>query len=342
MPHTTPSAVPPAVPTTALRSLTVSRMGLGCMGMTMAYGRKDPQEGIAAIRHALDRGVTLLDTADMYANGRNETLVGKAVAGQRDEAVIASKCGILTAPVLGLPRGVDGRPEYIRRSAENSLRRLGVETIDLYYLHRVDPRVPVEDSVGALSELVQRGLVREIGLSEVSAVQLRAAHQVHPVAAIQMEWSIVSRELESEVLPVARELGVGIVSYSPLGRGMLTAHAEAFRPGLLDYRRYLPRWSAAHREANLELAGRVRQIAERHQATAAQVALAWLLARGQDVIPIPGTSRPARVEENLGALELALDPADLKVLDALTASGPRYRTPGGVATRSAPADPTAP
>lgn len=305
-------------------------MGLGCMGMSLAYkGAPDPADGVATIHHALDRGVRMLDTADMYGNGGNEQIVGRAIAGRRDEVVLATKCGITTWPVVGLPRGTNGRSEYIRRSAEDSLRRLGTDVIDLFYLHRIDPRVPIEESVGALADLVERGLVREIGLSEVGAEDLRKAHATHPIAAIEMEWSIVSRELEADVVPVARELGIGIVCYSPIGRGMLSGDAAAMTPGLLDFRRFLPRWSRKNRPHNTRLVERVREIADAHGATPAQVALAWLLARGDDVVPIPGTSKPGRIDENLGAFDVELTADDLTVLDGLTAAGARYGRVGG-------------
>lgn len=318
-----------SIPTTALGTLTVPRMGLGCMGMTLAYGRRDPADGIATIHRALDRGVRMLDTADMYADGSNERLVGRAVAGRREDAIIATKCGITTLPILGVPRGVRGDAAYIRRCAERSLQRLGIDVIDLYYLHRIDPGVPIEESAGALSDLVRRGWVREIGLSEVSADDLRRAHAVHPVAAIEMEWSIVSRELEQDVVPVARELGIGIVSYSPISRGMLSGDPAGMTPGLLDFRRFLPRWSRANRAHNAELVERVREVAAGRGVTPAQVALAWVLARGEDVVPIPGTSRPARIDENLGAFDVDLTEEDLAVLDALTAAGDRYGRTGG-------------
>ncbi|WP_370646183.1 aldo/keto reductase [Brachybacterium sp. ACRRE] len=318
------------LPTTRIGALTVPRIGLGCMGMTMAYGRRDPEQGVATIRHALDRGVSLLDTADMYANGRNEKLVGRAIARRREDAVLATKAGILTVPGIGLPRGLSGRPEHIRARAERSLKNLGTDHIDLYYLHRVDPKVPIEESVGAMAQLVERGLVREIGLSEASAADLRRAHATHPIAALETEWSILTRDIEADALPVARELGVTVVPYSPISRGMLSGDAAAMRPGLLDFRRVLPRWSPKNREHNAGLVERIREIAEAHDATPAQIAIAWVLARGEDVVPIPGTSRPLRIDENLGALDVRLGAEDLAVLDALRAAGARYGRTGGV------------
>lgn len=317
------------LPTTTIGALTTARMGLGCMGMTLAYGRRDPADGIATIHRALDRGITLLDTADMYANGRNEQLVGAALAGKRDQALVATKVGFHTMPVIGLPRGLDGSPERIRARAERSLRNLRTDHIDLYYLHRVDPAVPVEESVGAIAELVERGLVREIGLSEASGENLRRAHATHPIAALETEWSILSRDLEDDALPVARELGVTIVPYSPISRGMLSGDASAMTPGLLDFRRFLPRWAPKNREHNAGLVERIREIGEQHGATPAQVAIAWVLARGDDVVPIPGTSRPRRIDENLGAFDVELTADDLAVLDALRAAGERYGRTGG-------------
>jgi aryl-alcohol dehydrogenase-like predicted oxidoreductase len=326
----TGGAVHSPLPTARIGSLIVPRMGLGCMGMTMAYGRRDPEQGAATIRRALDRGITLLDTADMYADGRNEKLVGRTMAGRRDEAVLATKVGFLTVPGIGLPRGLSGRPEHIRSRAERSLKNLGTDRIDLYYLHRVDPKVPIEESVGAMAELVERGLVREIGLSEAGAEDLRRAHATHPIAALETEWSILTRDIESEALPVARELGITVVPYSPISRGMLSGDAAAMTPGLLDFRRFLPRWSPKNREHNAQLVEQIRSIADAHRATPAQIALAWVLARGEDVIPIPGTSKPHRIDENLGAFDVDLTAEDLGVLDCLTAAGARYGRTGGV------------
>ncbi|SMX70811.1 aldo/keto reductase [Brevibacterium linens] len=317
------------IPRTRLGALEVPRMGLGCMGMSLAYGRPDPEAGVRTISHALDRGVGFLDTADMYANGSNEELVSRAIAGRRDEVVLATKCGITTVPGIGLPRGVNGDPAYIRRSAEASLARLGVDVIDLYYLHRVDPQVPIEESVGAMAELVERGLVREIGLSEVDPADLRRAHDTHPIAAVEMEWSIVSRELEDDIVPLARELGIGIVCYSPISRGMLSGDDAGLKPGLLDFRRFLPRWSRKNRAHNSRLVDTVKAVAARRGATPAQVALAWLLAKGEDVIPIPGTSKPHRLDENLGAFEVTLSDEDMHILNGLTAAGERYGRTGG-------------
>ena len=307
--------------------LTVSALGLGCMGMAMVYGRPDPVRARAAIARALDLGVTLFDTADMYGRGASERLVGHALRGRRDEVVLASKVGILSWPVVGIPRGVSGRPNYIRRSLEGSLRRLGTDYLDLYYLHRVDPDVPIEESIGAMSDLVAAGKVRELGVSEVTADELRRAYAVHPIAAVQSEWSLFSRELEAEVVPAARALGVGIVAYSPLGRGMLSGAASATtRLSLFDYRRMLPRWQSDNLASNLRAVETVADIATDRQATPAQVALSWLLAQGDDVVPIPGTKRPGYVEENIGALQVTLTDDDMARLDRLVAAGDRYPT----------------
>ena len=308
--------------------VTVGALGLGCMGMAAVYGRPDPDEARATIVRALDLGVTLLDTADMYGNGASETLVGEAIRGRRDDVVLATKTGITTRRVTGIPKGVDGRPERIRRSAEASLRRLGTDRIDLFYLHRVDPNVPIEESVGAISDLVTEGKVRAVGVSEITADELRRAHATHPVAAAQMEWSLFSRDVESEVLPAARSLGVTIVAYSPLGRGMLTASASSTtRLPLIDYRRFLPRWRRQNLATNLQGVDRVQAVARRLGATAGQVALAWVLSRGDDVIPIPGTKRRRYLEENVGALTVELDEAARSELDTIVAAGARY--PGG-------------
>lgn len=313
------------IPTRHLGALRVAAMGLGCMGMATVYGRPDPQEARETLDRALDRGVTMLDTADMYGNGASERFVGESIRGRRDQVVLATKTGILTRRLTGMPKGLDGRPERIRPALEASLRRLGTDHVDLYYLHRVDPQVPIEDSVGAMGELVADGLALHLGVSEVTGDQLRRAHATHHVAAAQMEWSLFSRELESELLPVARELGVGIVAYSPLGRGMLTASPTATtKLPLIDYRRFLPRWRKENLATNLESVERVKLVAQRLGVTPGQVALAWVLARGDDVVPIPGTKRPRYLEENLAALEVELDDEALADLDTLEAVGARY------------------
>lgn len=313
------------LPERRLGDLTVSALGLGCMGMARVYGRPDPEEARATIDRALDLGVTLFDTADMYGNGASERFLGRALRNRRDRIVLASKTGILSWPVVGVPRGVNARPERIRRSIEGSLRRLGTDHLDLYYLHRVDPRVPIEESVGALSDLVAAGKVRAVGVSEVTADELRRAYATHPIAAVQSEWSLFSRDLEAEVVPAARELGVGIVAYSPLSRGILSGSpAATTRLSLFDYRRFLPRWQAENLTANLRAVEVVAAVGRAHQVTPAQVALAWVLARGDDVVPIPGTKRPRYLEENIGALDVRLSEDDLARLDGLVAVGNRY------------------
>ncbi|SDU37193.1 Predicted oxidoreductase [Jiangella alkaliphila] len=317
----------PPIPRRALgrSGLTVSALGLGCMGMTHAYGSGDDTESVATIHRALDLGVTLLDTADQYGPHTNERLVGRAIAGRRDEVVLATKFGIVLDPSDPLARGYDGSPAYVRSSIEGSLRRLGVDHVDLYYLHRVDPTVPIEDTVGTMAELVQAGKVRYLGLSEAAADTIRRAHAVHPIAALQTEWSLWSRDLEGDVVGTCRELGIGLVPYSPLGRGFLTGaitSPDDFGPD--DYRRHSPRFQGAAFEQNLRLVARVRELAAAKGVTPSQLALAWVLARGDDVVPIPGTKRRSYLEQNLGALDVTLDAADLKLLDDIVPAGDRY------------------
>lgn len=315
------------IETTTIGSLTVGRLGLGCMGMSTAYGPADRAESLATIHRAIDAGCSLLDTADMYGNGRNEELVGAAIRGHRHQVVLATKFGITTAPVIGLPIGVSASPARMRRCVEDSLRRLRVDVIDLYYLHRPDPRIPIEEAVGAMSGLVAEGKVRELGLSEVSGAQLRQGHAVHPIAALQSEWSLFTRELEHDALPVARELGVSVVPYSPLGRGLLTGTVtRRTRLGPLDYRRLIPRWRGEALRHNLAEVERLRAWARQLGCTPAQLALAWLLAQGPDVVPIPGTSRRTRLEENLGALDVDVPEEVLAGLDAVRATGGRNAT----------------
>jgi aryl-alcohol dehydrogenase-like predicted oxidoreductase len=300
-----------------LRDLTVSTMGLGCMGMSEFYGSADEQQGIDTIHRALDLGVTFLDTADMYGPFTNERLVGKAIAGRRDEVQLATKFGNERKPD-GTRVGINGRPEYVRAACDASLERLGVDHIDLYYQHRVDKTVPIEETVGAMAELVEAGKVRHLGLSGVSAANIRKADATHPITALQTEYSLFTRDLEDEILPVLRELGIGLVPYSPLGRGILTG---AIRPGTLsadDSRNsaYFPRLNGEGLEANLTLVDRITQIAEEKGATPGQLALAWVLAQGEDVVPIPGTKRVAYLEENVGAADVQLTADDLAALDA--------------------------
>ena len=284
-----------------LRDLTVSAIGLGCMGMSEFYGPSDEAESIATIHRALDVGVTFLDTSDLYGSGHNEQLVGKAIAGRRGEVQLATKFGIRRENGT---RWVDNSPEWIREAIDGSLRRLGVEQVDLYYMHRRNPDVPIEESVGAMAEQVQAGKVAHLGLSEVNADTLRRANAVHPIAALQSEWSLFTRELEREIVPTARELGVGIVPYSPLGRGELTGSVDISDEN--DFRRSSPRFQQDNRERNRERVERAREIAAEAGCTPAQLALAWLLHQGDDVAPIPGTRRAERLEENAAAADIEL------------------------------------
>ncbi|MDD7939895.1 aldo/keto reductase [Actinomycetospora lutea] len=306
-----------------LGPLSVPSPGLGCMGLNWAYGPADRDESIATVRRALDLGVTFLDTADVYAGGENERLVGEAIAGRREEVTLATKFGIQTDPTTGYPDGrVDGSPAYVRRSIDASLARLGVDHVDLYYLHRPDPATPIEETVGAMAELVTAGKVRHLGLSEASAATLHRAAAVAPIAALQSEWSLFSRDIEDSVVPAAREHGVGLVPYSPLGRGMLT-DASVRDLASDDFRRTLPRFAEGALDENLALVEQVREVAKRRGATPAQVALAWLLAQGDDVVPIPGTKRRTYLEENLGARDVALDADDVATLSSLVPTGNR-------------------
>ena len=310
--------------------LTVSALGLGCMGMSEFYGTGDEQTGLDTIRRALDLGVTFLDTADMYGPFTNERLVGKAVAGRRDEVQLATKFGNKRGED-GSRLGIDGSPEYVRAACDASLRRLGVDHIDLYYQHRVDKTVPIEETVGAMAELVAAGKVRHLGLSEASPETIRRAHAVHPVTALQTEYSLFTRDLEDEILPTVRELGIGLVPYSPLGRGILTgaitseASLESNDSRLTPY---FPRFQGEALETNLGLVAKVRELATEKGCTAGQLALAWVLAQGDDVAPIPGTKRVKYLEENVGALDVTLSADDLAALEAAVprdaVAGPRY------------------
>ena len=308
------------------QGLQVSRQGLGCMGMSWVYGAPDDAESVATIRRALDLGVTFLDTAHVYGWGGNEELVGRALAGRREEAVLATKFGFERDDSLSLGRRVRGDAEYVRRSADASLRRLGVDTIDLYYQHRPDPQVPIEETVGTMAELVAAGKVRYLGLSEVDADLVERAHAVHPISAVQSEYSVWTRDVEA-VLPTMRRHGIGLVAYSPLGRGFLTGTMRSpdDLPGD-DWRRTNPRFSAEAFAGNQKIADEVRDIAAAHGATAAQVALAWVHSRGGDVVPIPGTKRRRYLEENVAALDLTLAEDDLVRLEPLGAAvvGTRY------------------